>query len=235
MKPSHSSGFFKPFKNLKVLIEHNKVELKPVPVVGSKKPDVKSMDSRQERAIFNEAMADVKKISRTNHLVQNPVKQIPPCDKQNLETESLEQLKELVKYGTGFIVSLTPEYIEGTASRVSPEVARRLHQGYFSIQSHIDLHGLGVDAAHEAFDGFLNQSILADNRAVLIIHGRGLSSPAGPVLKTKVYQWLTTSPWNKWVIAFTSARLCDGGAGATYVLLRQRPFTKRTRRNHQKK
>ena len=33
--------------------------------------------------------------------------------------------------------------------------------------------------------------------------------------------------WRKWILAFTSARLCDGGTGATYVLLRERPYTKR--------
>jgi DNA-nicking Smr family endonuclease len=65
---------------------------------------------------------------------------------------------------------------------------------------------------------------------ILIIHGRGLSSPAGPVLKTKVIQWLTTGPWRRWVMAFASARLCDGGAGATYVLLRRQPTTKRFKR-----
>jgi DNA-nicking Smr family endonuclease len=67
-------------------------------------------------------------------------------------------------------------------------------------------------------------------RALLIIHGRGLSSPVKPILKSKVYLWLTTSPWHKWVIAFTSARACDGGAGATYVLLRQKPLSKRLRK-----
>ncbi len=149
---------------------------------------------------------------------------------KHAEYESLVQLKELVKYGTGFVVSLTPEYIEGTANNVSPEVARRLHRGNFSIQAHIDLHGLGVHDAHQAFEGFLNKSIMAGKRAVLIIHGRGLSSPYEPVLKTKVYQWLTIAPWHKWVIAFTSARLCDGGTGATYVLLRQQPLTKRFRK-----
>jgi DNA-nicking Smr family endonuclease len=142
------------------------------------------------------------------------------------------QLKELISSGTGFIVSLTPEYVEGMAHNVSPEVARRLHEGYFSIQAHIDLHGFGVNSAHQAVDEFLNKSIAEGKRAVLIIHGRGLSSPYEPVLKTKVYQWLTAAPWHKWVIAFTSARLCDGGTGATYILLRQQPLTKRFRKNN---
>jgi DNA-nicking Smr family endonuclease len=140
------------------------------------------------------------------------------------------QLKNLVTYGTGFVVSLTPEYVEGMAQNVNPEVARRLHRGDFSIQDHIDLHGLRANEAHEAVDDFLSDSIAAGKRAVLIIHGRGLSSPVKPILKSKVFRWLTTSPWHKWVIAFTSARLCDGGAGATYVLLRRKPLTKRFRK-----
>ena len=178
-------------------------------------------------------MADVKKISRSNFAAPSHTAfNHPNSDKifEYDEYECLLQLKELIEFGTGFVVSLTPEYVEGTANKASPEVARRLHRGYFSIQAHIDLHGLGVYDAHHAFDGFLNKCITAGKRAVLIIHGRGLSSPYEPVLKTKVYQWLTTAPWHKWVIAFTSARLCDGGTGATYVLLRHQPLTKRFRK-----
>ena len=227
MKPSRSSGINQPFKNLKALLERNKIELKSEPPLKQKTPTPKEIDHRQEQEIFSEAMANVTKISSSKRTVQTLPNQTHPSEERNLESESVAELHNLIKHGTGFIVSLTPEYVEGTARTVSPEVARRLHRGDYSIQSHIDLHGLGVDAAHEAFDKFLKQSILLSQRAVLIIHGRGLSSPYEPVLKTKVYKWLTSSPWNKWVIAFTSARLCDGGAGATYVLLRQRPLTKR--------
>ena len=233
MKPARFSGFNLPFKNLKLLLEHNKIELKHVPPLKHKKPIPEEIDHRQEQAIFNEAMANVTRISRSNCAAQPLPNQAHLNEKRKLENESLEELTNLVKYGTGFIVSLTPEYIEGTARTVNPEVARRLHRGDYSIQSHIDLHGLGVDAAHKAFDEFLKQSIKLSKRADLIIHGRGLSSPFEPVLKTKVYKWLTSSPWHKWVIAFTSARLCDGGAGATYVLLRQRPLTKRFLKNNQ--
>jgi len=163
----------------------------------------------------------------STHLPVHDIQRNPGDD---AEHESMKQLSNLVKYGTGFIVSYTSEYIEGTGYCVNPEVARRLHRGKFSIQAHIDLHGLSVKNARHAFGDFLSESIISGKRTVLIIHGRGLSSPAEPILKTKIYQWLTSSPWYKWVIAFTSARLCDGGAGATYILLRQRPLTKRFRK-----
>ncbi|MEJ2222560.1 MAG: Smr/MutS family protein, partial [Desulfobacterales bacterium] len=143
------------------------------------------------------------------------------------ESETLRHLQELVETGKGFVVADTPEYIEGIGYNVNREVAKRLHNGHFSIQGHIDLHGLTVESAREAFEGYLKESIATGKRMVLIIHGRGLSSPAKPILKTKVIEWLTTGRWRKWVMAFTSARLCDGGAGATYVLLRKRPATRR--------
>ena len=236
MKSLNSPGNFRPFKDLQALFEEKAIELKSVPTPNPKvsnELDAKKVDQRPDRIIFKEAMADVKKISRSNCAVSGETTFKHSNSDKNFEYDeyqSLVQLKELIKYGTGFVVSLTPEYVEGMANKVSPEVARRLHHGYFSIQAHVDLHGLGVNDAHQAFDRFLNKSIMAAKRAVLIIHGRGLSSPHKPVLKAKVYQWLTTAPWHKWVIAFTSARLCDGGTGATYVLLRQQPLTKRFRK-----
>ncbi|UCF94643.1 MAG: Smr/MutS family protein [Desulfobacterales bacterium] len=142
----------------------------------------------------------------------------------------MEKLQNLVQYGHGFVVADTPEYIEGAGYMTHPELTRRLHRGDFSIQAHIDLHGLSVTDARANIETFLKEQILRGHTAVLIVHGRGLSSPAEPILKTKVNEWLTSGPWRKWVMAFASARLCDGGAGATYVLLRRRPLTKKSRR-----
>ena len=139
-------------------------------------------------------------------------------------------LHSLVTSGHGFAVRHTPEYMEGRGYGVSPQLARRLHNGDFSIQAHIDLHGFGVQDAFLKVDEFLNEAIRSGLRAVLVIHGRGLSSPGQPVLKEKLRLWLSSGQWRKWVLAFTSARAEDGGAGATYVLLRKRPVSKSQRR-----
>ena len=237
MKPSNSSsGVFKPFKNLKALLESKSVELQSAPAPGPKKPNQDRTDRRPDHLIFKEAMAGVKRIASKKWAAPSPQPLTPESTAADPDPdhESVAKLKNLVKYGTGFVVSLTPEYTEGTARGINPEVARRLHRGDFSIQDHIDLHGLRVHDAHQAVDSFLSKSIMTGKRAVLIIHGRGLSSPAEPILKSKVYRWLTTSPWHKWVIAFTSARLCDGGAGATYVLLRRKPSKKRFHKQRKK-
>ena len=139
------------------------------------------------------------------------------------DTEAVRQLKRLVETGDGFVLRHTAEYVEGAAGWVPPEMFRRLHSGYFSIQDHVDLHGLNLPAAKRHFDRFLEQAITAGKRGVLVVHGRGRCSPGPPVLKKNLPRWLVSGRWKRWVIAFTSARSCDGGTGATYVLFRRRP------------
>ncbi len=147
------------------------------------------------------------------------------------DSEEVRKLFNLVLKGEGFCVADTPEYIEGTGYNVRPDITRRLHQGDFSIQAHLDLHGHTSASAREVFEDFMKKAVYSGKRAVLIIHGRGLSSPGEPVLKAKMLEWLTRSTWRKWVIAFASARAHDGGAGATYILLRERPVSGKMRKS----
>jgi DNA-nicking Smr family endonuclease len=237
MKPSKSYKTYRPFKNLKALLEENSF-----PLVPRSKEELMASRSRygesdleDEERLFQEAMANVVPAPREDATIEM-TKAIPAkVSDEDSEAEALARLENLIRDGEGFTVSDTSEYMEGIGYGVNPDVAKRLHQGDFSIQAHIDLHGLGVGPAQEAFERFLKEALLSGKRAVLVVHGRGLSSREEPVLKTKVKEWLTSGRWRKWVIAFTSARPCDGATGATYVLLRQRPATKRYRRQHPKK
>ena len=232
MKPSESPDKVKSFQELKNLLDHKSVSLPThSPDRTAEGPDeAPSPDPDSEKQLFQEAMSDVTRLPKATRAPGKFRGKQPPVYDDDPDADALEQLENLVEYGIGFDVSNTPEYIEGTGYRVPPMITRRLHQGEFSIQEHIDLHGLSVESAKEVFEDFLRNAVLTGKRAVLIVHGRGLSSPAKPVLKSKVYEWLTSGPWRKWVIAFSSARHCDGGAGATYVLLRNRPLTKRYRK-----
>ncbi|UCG81005.1 MAG: Smr/MutS family protein [Desulfobacterales bacterium] len=236
-KPSEPSALYRPFENLKSLLEKKAFQLSSRRKVRgfAKVDNGKILSCEAEQELFEEAMVDVEPTSR--EIVTTDKSQISPprVSEQDPEAEALAQLEDLVRGGDGLIISDTPEYMEGIGYGVNPDVARRLHQGDFSIQAHIDLHGLGVGDAKEAFERFLKEALLSGKAAVLVVHGRGLSSREEPVLKTNVKEWLTSGPWRKWVIAFTSARACDGGTGATYVLLRQRPATKRYRRQYRKR
>jgi DNA-nicking Smr family endonuclease len=235
MKRSKSKEIHRPFENLKTLLQKKSLTLKPDTQSLPPRTSTAADAPETEVAIFEDAMADVKRMSRDNCVEKKTTAQAQPLHQSDNASEILLALEDLIKHGTGFVVAHTPEYIEGTAYNVNPEITKRLHRGDFAIQGHIDLHGLNVEDARHAFEKFLEQSIAAGKRVVLIIHGRGLSSPQEPILKTNVHKWLTSGPWRKWIMSFSSARWCDGGAGATYILLRQRPQTKRFRKKRKLK
>jgi DNA-nicking Smr family endonuclease len=228
MKPRKPSLTCDSFRDLKSLLKSKCISL-PNRKHLEGPPQRTEVNHEVEEKLFRKAMEGVRPIPKDKY-IRRKIKIEPPETTRNREdAEALEKLANLVRYGTGFKVSETPEYIEGTGYNVPPSIAKRLHRGDFSIQAHIDLHGLRVDDAQESFEAFLDWAVTTGRRGVLIVHGRGLSSPSEPVLKNKVKEWLTKGPWRKWVVAYCSARKCDGGAGATYVLLRQRPVSKRSK------
>jgi DNA-nicking Smr family endonuclease len=87
-----------------------------------------------------------------------------------------------------------------------------------------------AEEARGAVDRFLAAAVTAGHRCVLIVHGRGHNSKdQTPVLKERLKVWLARGRAARIVLAFTTARPCDGGGGALYVLLRR----DRTRRRIQ--
>jgi DNA-nicking Smr family endonuclease len=237
MKEPKSSFNYNPFQGLKALLDERSAQLSEYNVITVMSETDAELTPHDDKKLFEKAMKDVIPMSRDKSVERITGAKLPEISKKDTDAEVFASLRNLIENGEGFIVADTPEYIEGTGYSANRIIVERLHRGDFSIQAHIDLHGLNADEAREALESFLKESIVSGKRAVLIIHGRGLSSPVKPVLKTKVIEWLTAGSWRKWVIAYSSARLCDGGAGATYVLLRQRPLTKRFRkkRNEQER
>jgi DNA-nicking Smr family endonuclease len=228
MTKDHRSVFNKPFEGLKHMLERKaRQEPKSEPEAAVQRRSKAPSSREVEKRLFDEAMTGVTPIRRGNCVERGA--RLRNDDDRALpeEEEALRALERLVREGKGFVVSQTAEYVEGRFARSHPELTRRLHRGDFTIQDHLDLHGMRVQEAQSSVERFLKQSIEAGKHAVLIVHGRGLSSPHKPILKTKVCEWLSSGYWRKWVVAFTSARLCDGGSGATYVLLRRRPVSKR--------
>jgi DNA-nicking Smr family endonuclease len=228
MKFSESSFNYYPFEDIKTRLEAKSISLPKDGPSHIQNPEEKQ-DSETDEELFADAMEGVTPISKNNRAERASSLKLPEGSREREDAEILAKLRDLIQYGTGFNISDTPEYIEGTGYHIHREVARRLHRGDYSIQAHIDLHGLTAENAKEVFEKFLNWAVTTGNRGILVIHGRGLSSPSEPVLKRKVVEWLTRGPWRKWVVAFSSARLCDGGAGATYVLLRERPVSRRVK------
>lgn len=200
-----------------------------VPVVHETSPG-----PEPDADLFEKAVGEVVPIDREKIFTapsRNPDRERAVCGE---DSDTLNYLRDLVSRGRGFSVAHTPEYMEGSPyHQVSSDITERLHSGDFSVQDHVDLHGMTMDEGGKELEVFFSAATARGLRMVLIIHGRGKSSPVKPVLKSMVREWLTTGPYRTWVIAFASARLCDGGAGATYVLLRHRPLTKRNKKSRQ--
>jgi len=230
VKPQKPSLTFKSFQDLKALLETKSFSFpeQPFPDFGDYEEEA---TPEVEEELFAKAMEEVTPIERQSSYERTCHIRLAEGSQNKEDAEAVSKLEDLVKYGAGFEVANTPEYVEGTGYNVPAEFAKRLHRGDYAIQAHVDLHGLSVNDAKEALEKFLKWAVLRGKRGILIVHGRGLSSPTEGVLKEKVIEWLTRGPWRKWIIAYASARICDGGAGATYVLLRTRPLSKRYRRS----
>ncbi|WP_028449341.1 Smr/MutS family protein [Chitinibacter tainanensis] len=98
------------------------------------------------------------------------------------------------------------------------ETIRKLRRGDWPVESELDLHGENIDSARPKVAQFLSQSVARRLKCVRIIHGKGLSSPAGqPILKLKLKNWLAQRDE---VLAYTQASPQLGSAGAVLILLR---------------
>ena len=121
----------------------------------------------------------------------------------------------------GFEVTRSGERSEGLARGIDRAHLLRLRRGEVRLERRIDLHGLNAAEARRELTAELREAFSAGERCVLVVHGRGLHSESGPVLKDGVVDWLVTPPLAAFVLAFASALPRDGGPGASYVLLRR--------------
>ncbi len=189
-------------------------------------PDPPSADPE---ALFLDAVADVTPLApRARDRVASPVPASPARARIDADAEALAELCDLVTGIAPFDISDSDEHLEGAMVGLDPRLLRRLRQGEFACQAHLDLHGLTSEQARLEVERFLSHAYQSGKRCVLIVHGRGRNSKDQiPVLKGRLATWLARGQWARLILAFTSARPCDGGAGALYVLLRRQRNARR--------
>jgi DNA-nicking Smr family endonuclease len=184
--------------------------------------DMQSPVNDDEEA-FREAFAGVRPLNAVDR--RSARLPLQPTVNHTIKSEDAEviaQLFDLVSGQSPFDITETEEYVEGARVGLDPRLISRLRRGEFAVQSHLDLHGMIQTDAKEALSEFIVDSVRKGHRTVLVVHGRGRGSPGGrPVLKHAAAGWLSHGVPGGHVLAFTSARPSDGGAGATYVLLRR--------------
>jgi len=219
-EPPLNNPFHAARKELWGLMDKAKVQEPPPPP-----PPQKMLTSDEEKLSDAELFRrEMQGISRLANLGRERAVEQQKAARQQLseDAEAYAQLSDLVSGSGSFDISDTDEYIEGIAHGLDRRLLSRLRRGDFSVQAHVDLHGLNREEARLRVETFMHDSQLNGRRCVLIVHGRGLNSKDQiPVLKDAVRLWLQRGRIAKNVLCFATARPTDGGAGAVYVLLRR--------------
>ena len=223
--------FASPFKDLKKMLAERERVAPPQPALPKVAPKTvssgASVDERppepelDDATVLRNALAGVRPLNGDGR-ARMPVE--PPTGRAIVteDAEVIAQLSDLVSGQAPFDITESDEYVEGYRKGLDPRLVSQLRRGEFALQAHTDLHGMVQPAAKEALQEFILTSVRKGHRTVLVVHGRGLRSPGGrPVLKHATSRWLSHGEIGAHVLAFTTARPTDGGAGAMYVLLRR--------------
>jgi DNA-nicking Smr family endonuclease len=213
---SNKSFTIRPFEKLKKKIGNKQV----VPAIAPVRQKKKEQFTDDE--LFNNAMDDVQKIEafRMLNCDRYHPKDFSASIRPDSDREALTILCEIAEGQRPMHLPDTQEYVSWTSSDYRDTIIPKLHEGHFSVQAFLDLHGCSVPEAEEELQDFLQDAFKKGLCCVKIIHGRGLRSVKGPRIKDAVVRRLA-GHYHRNVIAFVTARQCDGGLGALYVLLRK--------------
>jgi DNA-nicking Smr family endonuclease len=106
-------------------------------------------------------------------------------------------------------------------SRSPSSRMRQLKRGTIHIGEEIDLHGFLKDEALKRLESFIASAYARGLQAVLVITGKGINSPEGPVLPGAAATWLREQGKGM-VVEFLPAPRDKGGSGAIVAFLRKR-------------
>jgi DNA-nicking Smr family endonuclease len=230
--PAPEPVFSSPFKDLKKMMAGREVSaprpvIKPAPTQAAapivEKPAQAVAPELDDESYLRRALEGVRPLdSHGNRRSRVPLE--PPVTHSIVDedAEVVAQLSDLVSGQAPFDITESDEYVEGYRVGLDPRLVSQLRRGEFAVQAHFDMHGMIQGPAKQALKEFIIASVRKGLRTVLVVHGRGLRSPGGhSVLKHASAGWLSHGAIGGHVLAFTTARPADGGAGATYVLLKR--------------
>lgn len=173
--------------------------------------------SINDHSLFRESMQDVTPLRPTNQVVHDNLK--PPAIPVKTIEDEQQVIRDLLSDEYDPVELQPGDMLSYQRPGIQHKIFRKLRAGQYRIASELDLHGMNARQAKQMLLGFLHDAHPGIGECVRIIHGKGnRSAYKGPVIKTKVNNWLRQ---HDRVLAFHSARPVDGGTGAIYVLLRR--------------
>jgi len=205
-----------PFKSLKGL----KPPAAPAPATKAAKP------ARKETAedavdLFLRAVDGVKAIEPRSADRPETAKRkvaaksiVPHHDEEQLFLQAMQ------KIGATFREEPLLDADEAPRQSASSRM-KQLKRGTIRISDELDLHGYLKDEALARLQHFIAAAYNRGQKAVLVITGKGINSPEGPVLQGAVADWLRGK--GKGMVAeFSPAPRDKGGSGAFVVFLKSR-------------
>ena len=218
----------RPFAILEQLVKEGRIRLAEPqtepspPEILERTPDPPA--DLTDAELFEAAMEEVRPLAWNEGPARSPRPveiRSSGTEKEVSENVALKILAEFCRNGR-VLPEHTREYVEHFAHPIGRLYLDDLRSGRFAIQAHLDLHGLTLDHARPVVDAFIQESVRAGYSCVRVVPGRGRhSGDKRPLMKENVERWLRQRRLSRFVIAYTSARLEDGGGGAVYVLLRR--------------
>ncbi|MFT5351869.1 MAG: DNA-nicking Smr family endonuclease [Gammaproteobacteria bacterium] len=172
-------------------------------------------DKNDDLAMFHEAIRDVKPLRKSERSDSSAPKPGPypkrfKMDDEEIVTELLDDPDDSLDLESG-------EELLFLRNGVQKRYLTRLKRGRYSIEDHLDLHQMNEMTAANALLAFIDSANKKGIGCVRVVHGKGLRSRKGPVLKQMTRRLLRRHPL---VMAFASCRPADGGTGAVNVLLK---------------
>lgn len=179
-------------------------------------------------SLFLREMADVRRIRTAPEPSPKKGGQKAP-DARELEEAAEIRRKQEAEERRVFATAISNLRLDVTFSDHLPEGEgehprpvsrlRQLKTGQIRIGLELDLHGLTREEALESLENFIAAAHRRDQKAVLVITGKGNNSPGEPVLQAAVLSWLRER--GKGMVAeFTPAPRELGGSGAIVVFLK---------------
>jgi DNA-nicking Smr family endonuclease len=222
-KNKNSGGDFRndPFRGLKGITTRS--------AAPSKKPPLRVAAPKEEEEseqLFLRAAAGARRVVQPDEEGAGPQPgptnaDRPPSPAESGEKELFHQAMHMLGAASFSEQQREPADDDAEVRRSASSRMRRLKRGAIRIAEELDLHGCLRDDAIRRLAHFIGNAYALGREAVLVITGKGLNSPDGPVLQGAVREWLRTAG-AKMVAEFHDGPRDKGGSGAVVVFLRRR-------------
>lgn len=220
--PDQSQAYFKnkPFTPLKGLVRSTALPAKKTATPRVSKN--RHGNDEDDASLFLRAAEGAK---RFDHALDahdiSATKRVPKKTTVRAPEDSRLFLVAMQKIGTT-VGDKVPERELVDAERRSPTSRmRQLKRGTIRINQELDLHGFLKDKALLRLERFVATAYSGGQQAVLVITGKGINSPEGPVLQGAVAEWLRKKG-REFVVEFSPAPRALGGSGAFVVFLKNK-------------